>query len=90
MALEPGLVLFMEAPALVLERLCRQVLLVASLTVVKQVEKRIGIDPSGVIQTRIIEYGEWFLRVVERGVVRIGRSVMTGFLCIGRLRASCQ
>ena len=51
--LEPCLVLLMEAPALALERLGRQVLLVGSLLVVEGVEQAVGVDPA--VQSGIVE-----------------------------------
>ena len=44
--LEPCLVLLVEAPALALESLGRQVLLVGSLLVVEGVEQAVSVDPA--------------------------------------------
>jgi hypothetical protein len=51
--LEPCLVLLVETPALALERLRRQVLLVGSLLVVEGVEQAVGVDPA--VEPGIIE-----------------------------------
>ena len=64
MPLEPGLILLMESPTLILECLGCQVLLISPLFIVKDVEKRIWIYAG--IQSRIIEDRIQFLRVVRR------------------------
>ena len=51
--LEPGLVLLVEAPALALERLCRQVLLICSLLVVEGIEQAVSVYPA--VESWIIE-----------------------------------
>jgi len=53
-ALKPCLVLFMESPALLLQRFGRQVLLVRVLPIVEDVEQRIGVYLR--IHSRVIEY----------------------------------
>lgn len=90
MTLEPRLVLLMESPALVLERLGGQELLVSALSVIKQVEESICVDPPRIVQSRVVKYRKRFLRVVEGCVVRILRFVVTRLLCVGWFRASRQ
>lgn len=55
--LEPCLVLFVEAPTLVLQRLGGQVLLIRSLTVVEQIEQCIRINPASIVQSGVVEDG---------------------------------
>lgn len=56
MSLEPGLVLLVEAPALVLEGLGSEVLLVGPLSVVEKIEESIGVDSTSIVQPRVIKY----------------------------------
>lgn len=90
MPLEPCLILLVESPALVLERLGREKLLVRALPVVEQVEKGVRVDPPRVVQSRVVEDGKRFLRVVKRRVVRILRFVVTGLLGIGWFWTCCE
>ena len=90
MSLEPSLVLLVEPPALVLERFGREKLLVRALSVIKQVEQRIGVDPPRIIQPRIVEDGQWLLRVVDGCVIRALRLVMTRLLGVRRFRTGCE
>jgi hypothetical protein len=48
-SLEPGLVLLVEAPTLVLERLRRKVLLICALSVVEDVEEGVGVNSASLI-----------------------------------------
>lgn len=48
-ALEPGLIQLVEAPALVLEGLGSQVLLIRGLTVVEEIEQRVCIYSAGLV-----------------------------------------
>ena len=47
--LEPGLILLMEAPTLVSERLGSEVLLIRPLTVVEKVEESIRVNSPGIV-----------------------------------------
>lgn len=77
--LEPRLVLLVEAPALALERLRREELLVRALLVVEGVEEGVGVDAA--VQARVVEDVERFLRVGGQGVgIAGGRLVVRGFL----------
>ena len=62
MPLEPRLVLLVEPPALALEGLGSQVLLVSPLTVVEGVEQRVCID--SIVESCIVKDVQRFLRVV--------------------------
>lgn len=66
MALEPGLILLMEAPALVLEGFCCKILLISALAVVKSIEQGVGVDTR--IYSGIIQHWEWLLWVIRRSV----------------------
>ena len=85
MALEPRLVLFMEAPALQLERLCGEILLVGALAVVEDVEEGVGIDTA--VEARVVEGGEWCLGIMWGGGVTRGRLVHAGTVGVGGCRA---
>lgn len=84
MSLEPRLVLLVKTPALVLEGLGGEELLICALLVIKQVEQRIGIDAPGLVQPWVVEDPEGFLRIVQRGVVRVLGLVMTRLFGICR------
>lgn len=75
-ALEPGEVLLVEAPALLLELLRSQVLQVRPLAVVEDVEQRVDVEVGK--QRRIREVRGRLLRVVVRRGVRISRDVVLG------------
>lgn len=44
MSLEPGLILLVKPPALILQRLCCQILLISTLFVIKDIEECVGLD----------------------------------------------
>lgn len=77
MTLEPRLILFVEPPALALQRFCCKVLLISALAIVEGVEECIRLNP--LVQTGVVEDGKRLLGVV-RGRIRVGirRSVMAG------------
>ena len=53
--LKPCLVLLVESPALILERLCCETLLISALTVVENVEQRVCLHPSTLVECRVIK-----------------------------------
>jgi hypothetical protein len=54
-ALEPSLILFMEAPTLIFERFRSEVLLICALLVVEDVKKCVRVYAS--VYSRIVKYG---------------------------------
>ena len=66
MALEPGLVLLVEAPTLALERLGGEVLLEGALTIVEGEEERVSVGAG--VESRVLEERQRLLRVVRRRV----------------------
>ena len=59
--LEPRLVLLVEPPTLVLQRLRRQILLIRALLVVEYVKQSIRFYPR--VKPGVVEYRQWLLRV---------------------------
>lgn len=57
MALEPGLVLLVEAPTLVLQCLGSQILLVGALSIIEDIEQGVCIDLPRLVQPRVVEDG---------------------------------
>lgn len=90
MSLKPCLILFVEAPALVLKGFSSQILLIRPLSVIEQIEEGIRVDTAGIIQPGVIEDGKGLLRVVEGGVVWILRLIMPRLFRIPSLRTCCE
>lgn len=84
--LEPCLVLLVETPALALECLSRQVLLICALLVVEGVEQAVSVNST--VQSGVVEDAQRLLGIVRRSV-SIGRLwlVVIGLLGVHRYGA---
>ena len=84
MTLEPSLILFVEAPTLVLQALSSEVLLVSALTVVKDEEEGISVD--ALVQIVVIRNRRRLLGVVMGSIVFGSWAVVAWLLRVGNLR----
>lgn len=84
-SLKPRLVLFMESPALVLQRFCSHVLLICVLAVIEDVEESICVDLA--IEGRVIDGHERLLGVIAWRVVLGLRPIVFRSLSVQILRA---